>query len=169
MKRRTVRRWKRGTPIIGAVPAKNFGKRGRRAAICSGVRGVYIDCDRDCVLLKVEQVGAACHTGNYSCFYTPVQECGVGAEMLGKLQRIVEDRRDHPAEGSYTTYLFEKGVDKIAKKAGEEAVELAIAAKGGEREEIVGECADLFYHVMVLLANAGIKLSDVCTELKERH
>ena len=98
-----------------------------------------------------------------------MQECGVGAEMLGKLQRIVEDRRDHPAEGSYTTYLFEKGVDKIAKKAGEEAVELAIAAKGGEREEIVGECADLFYHVMVLLANAGIKLSDVCTELKERH
>ena len=144
-------------------------KKGEESGHLQRVRGVYIDCDRDCVLLKVEQVGAACHTGNYSCFYTPVQECGVGAEMLGKLQRIVEDRRDHPAEGSYTTYLFEKGVDKIAKKAGEEAVELAIAAKGGEREEIVGECADLFYHVMVLLANAGIKLSDVCTELKERH
>ena len=98
-----------------------------------------------------------------------MQECGAGAEMLGQLQRIVEDRKENPEEGSYTAYLFEKGVDKIAKKAGEEAVELAIAAKGGEREEIVGECADLFYHVMVLLANAGIKLSDVCTELKERH
>ena len=144
-------------------------KKGEESGHLQKVRGVFLDCDRDCVLLKVEQTGAACHTGNYSCFYTPVKECGMGVEMLGALQRIVEDRRDHPAEGSYTTYLFEKGVDKIAKKAGEEAVELAIAAKGGKREEIVGECADLFYHVLVLLADADIKLSDVCTELKDRH
>ena len=144
-------------------------KKGEESGHLQKVRGVFLDCDRDCVLLKVEQTGAACHTGNYSCFYTPVKECGMGVEMLGALQRIVEDRRDHPAEGSYTTYLFEKGVDKIAKKAGEEAVELVIAAKGGDKEEIVGECADLFYHTLVLLADAGVKLSDVCTELKERH
>ncbi len=144
-------------------------KKGEESGHLQKVRGVYVDCDRDCVLLKVEQTGAACHTGNYSCFYTPVKECGMGAEMLGVLQRIVEDRRDHPADGSYTTYLFEKGVDKIAKKTGEEAVELVIAAKGGKKEEIVGECADLFYHTLVLLADAGVKLSDVCTELKERH
>ena len=144
-------------------------KKGEESGHLQKVRGVFLDCDRDCVLLKVEQTGAACHTGNYSCFYTPVKECGMGVEMLGALQRIVEDRRDHPAEGSYTTYLFEKGVDKIAKKTGEEAVELVIAAKGGDKEEIVGECADLFYHTLVLLADAGVKLSDVCTELKERH
>lgn len=144
-------------------------KKGEESGHLQKVRGVFLDCDRDCVLLKVEQTGAACHTGNYSCFYTPVKECGMGAEMLGVLQRIVEDRRDHPAEGSYTTYLFEKGVDKIAKKTGEEAVELVIAAKGGDKGEVVGECADLFYHTLVLLADAGVKLSDVCTELKERH
>ena len=144
-------------------------KKGEESGHLQKVRGIYLDCDADCVLLKVEQVGAACHTGNYTCFFSPVQACGAGAEMLGRLQRIVEDRKQNPEEGSYTSYLFEKGVDKIAKKTGEEAVELVIAAKNGSREEIVGECADLFYHTMVLLSNAGVKLSDVCTELENRH
>ena len=144
-------------------------KKGEESGHLQKVIGVYLDCDSDCVLLKVQQTGAACHTGNYTCFFTPVRECGVGAEMLGKLLRIVEDRKENPEEGSYTNYLFDKGVDKIAKKTGEEAVELVIAAKNGDKEEIVGECADLFYHTLVLLANAGVKLSDVCTELKNRH
>lgn len=144
-------------------------KKGEESGHLQKVIGVYLDCDSDCVLLKVQQTGAACHTGNYTCFFTSVRECGVGAEMLGQLQRIVEDRKENPEEGSYTNYLFDKGVDKIAKKAGEEAVELVIAAKNGDKEEIVGECADLFYHTLVLLANAGVKLSDVCTELKNRH
>ena len=144
-------------------------KKGEESGHLQKVIGVYLDCDSDCVLLKVQQTGAACHTGNYTCFFTPVRECGVGAEMLGQLQRIVEDRKENPEEGSYTNYLFDKGVGKIAKKAGEEAVELVIAAKNGDKEEIVGECADLFYHTLVLLANAGVKLSDVCTELKNRH
>ena len=144
-------------------------KKGEESGHLQKVRGIYLDCDKDCVLLKVEQTGAACHTGNYTCFYTPVKECGAGAEMLGQLQRIVEDRRQNPEEGSYTAYLFEKGVDKIAKKTGEEAVELVIAAKNKDKGEIVGECADLFYHTLVLLADAGVKLSDVCTELKNRH
>ena len=144
-------------------------KKGEESGHLQKVIGVYLDCESDCVLLKVQQTGAACHTGNYTCFFTPVRECGVGAEMLGQLQRIVEDRKENPEEGSYTNYLFDKGVDKIAKKTGEEAVELVIAAKNGDKEEIVGECADLFYHTLVLLANAGVKLSDVCTELKNRH
>lgn len=148
---------------------KKLWKKGEESGCFQKVRGVFLDCDKDCVLLKVEQTGAACHTGNYSCFYTAVQNCGEGAEMLGKLQRVVENRRFEPEEGSYTSYLFEKGVDKIAKKAGEEAVELVIAAKNNAKEEIVGECADLFYHVLVLLQNAGVKLSDVCTELKNRR
>lgn len=144
-------------------------KKGEESGHVQKVRGIYLDCDRDCVLLKVEQEGAACHTGNYTCFYTSVKECGAGAEMLGQLQRIVKDRKENPEEGSYTSYLFEKGVDKIAKKAGEEAVELVIAAKNKDQAEIVGECADLLYHTMVLLADADVKLSDVCTELKNRH
>lgn len=148
---------------------RKLWKKGEESGHLQKVVGVYLDCDSDCVLLKVQQTGAACHTGNYTCFFTPVRECGVGAEMLGQLQRIVEDRKENPEEGSYTNYLFDKGVDKIAKKTGEEAVELVIAAKNGDKEEIVGECADLFYHTLVLLANAGVKLSDVCTELKNRH
>ena len=144
-------------------------KKGEESGHLQKVRGICLDCDRDCVLLKVEQEGAACHTGNYTCFYTSVKECGAGAEMLGQLQRIVKDRKENPEEGSYTSYLFEKGVDKIAKKAGEEAVELVIAAKNKDKAEIVGECADLLYHTMVLLADADVKLSDVCTELKNRH
>ena len=148
---------------------RKLWKKGEESGHLQKVVGVYLDCDSDCVLLKVQQTGAACHPGNYTCFFPPVRECGVGAEMLGQLQRIVEDRKENPEEGSYTNYLFDKGVDKIAKKAGEEAVELVIAAKNGDKEEIVGECADLFYHTLVLLANAGVKLSDVCTELKNRH
>lgn len=144
-------------------------KKGEESGHLQKVVGVYLDCDSDCVLLKVQQTGAACHTGNYTCFFTPVRECGAGAEMLGQLQRIIDDRKQNPEEGSYTNYLFDKGVDKIAKKAGEEAVELVIASKNGDKGEIVGECADLFYHTLVLLANAGVKLSDVCTELKNRH
>ena len=144
-------------------------KKGEESGHLQEVVSVSLDCDGDCVLLRVRQTGAACHTGNYSCFFNPVKEGGAGAEMLGRLQRVVEDRRDRPEEGSYTCYLFEKGVDKIAKKTGEEAVELVIAAKNGDKEEIVGECADLFYHTLVLLANAGVKLSDVCAELEERH
>lgn len=144
-------------------------KKGEESGHLQEVVSVSLDCDGDCVLLRVRQTGAACHTGNYSCFFNSVKEGGAGAEMLGRLQRVVEDRRDRPEEGSYTCYLFEKGVDKIAKKTGEEAVELVIAAKNGDKEEIVGECADLFYHTLVLLANAGVKLSDVCAELEERH
>lgn len=144
-------------------------KKGEESGHLQEVVSVSLDCDGDCVLLRVRQTGAACHTGNYSCFFNTVKEGGAGAEMLGRLQRVVEDRRDRPEEGSYTCYLFEKGVDKIAKKTGEEAVELVIAAKNGNKEEIVGECADLFYHTLVLLANAGVKLSDVCAELEERH
>ena len=144
-------------------------KKGEESGHLQEVVSVSLDCDGDCVLLRVRQTGAACHTGNYSCFFNTVKEGGAGAEMLGRLQRVVEDRRDRPEEGSYTCYQFEKGVDKIAKKTGEEAVELVIAAKNGDKEEIVGECADLFYHTLVLLANAGVKLSDVCAELEERH
>lgn len=144
-------------------------KKGEESGHLQKVEGIYLDCDKDCVLLKVRQMGAACHTGNYSCFYTPVVEGGIGVEMLGKLERIVDDRKRNPEEGSYTSYLFEKGIDKIAKKTGEEAVELVIASKNDDKDEIVGECADLLYHTLVLLREKGVTLKDVCTELDKRH
>lgn len=99
----------------------------------------YLDCDKDCILLKVRQKGVACHTGTYSCFSQQVKgdENEIGAEMFGKLQRIVEDRKKNPEEGSYTSFLFARGIDKIAKKAGEEAVELVIASKNDDKGEVI--------------------------------
>ena len=146
-------------------------KKGEESGHVQEVVSMTFDCDRDCVLLKVRQTGVACHTGAYSCFFDFVQgdKERIGAEMLGKLQRIVLDRKEPPAEGSYTSYLFEKGIDKIAKKAGEEAVEMVIASKNEDKEELIGECADLLYHTLVLLAERGVSLSDVCTELNRRH
>lgn len=146
-------------------------KKGEESGHLQEVVSMSFDCDRDCVLLKIRQTGAACHTGSYSCFFDFLQgdKEAIGAEMLGKLQRIVDDRKNNPVEGSYTSYLFEKGIDKIAKKAGEEAVEMVIASKNEDKEELIGECADLLYHTLVLLRERGVSLSDVCTELNKRH
>ena len=151
--------------------SQKLWKKGEESGHVQEVVSMTFDCDRDCVLLKVRQTGVACHTGAYSCFFDFAQgdKERIGAEMLGKLQRIVLDRKEHPAEGSYTSYLFEKGIDKIAKKAGEEAVEMVIASKNEDKEELIGECADLLYHTLVLLAERGVSLSDVCTELNRRH
>ena len=145
-------------------------KKGETSGHVQKVLGISLDCDKDCVLLQIEQTGAACHTGNRSCFFTEEQACErAGVTFLGELMRVVKGRREHPEEGSYTSYLFEKGVDKIAKKVGEEAVETVIAAKNENKEELTGEVADLVYHLLVLLEEKGVTLSDVMTELKERH
>lgn len=150
---------------------KKLWKKGEESGHTQQVISAYFDCDNDCLLLKVKQLGAACHTGERSCFFKQIvgDKDEIGAEMLGKLERIVDDRKKNPVEGSYTSYLFEKGIDKIAKKAGEEAVEMVIASKNDGKEELVGECADLMYHTLVLLREKGVSLSDVCTELKKRH
>ena len=149
---------------------KTLWKKGETSGHVQKVISAAFDCDRDCLLLQIEQTGAACHTGNRSCFFqTKIAGERAGAVFLGELARVVKDRKEHPAEGSYTSYLFEKGIDKNAKKTGEEAVEVVIAAKNADREELVGECADLLYHLTVLMEEKGISLSDVCTELKKRH
>ncbi len=145
-------------------------KKGETSGHVQKVLSAAFDCDRDCLLMQVEQTGAACHTGNRSCFFR--QEYGeerAGVGFLAELEEIVRDRKEHPVEGSYTSYLFERGIDKIAKKTGEEAVETVLAAKNENREEFVGECADLLYHFTVLLEAKGVTLQDVCSELKNRH
>jgi len=150
---------------------KKLWKKGEESGHTQQVLSAWFDCDNDCLLLKVKQTGAACHTGERSCFFKQIagDKDAIGVEMLGKLERIVDDRKQNPVEGSYTSYLFERGIDKIAKKAGEEAVEMVIASKNENKEELVGECADLMYHTLVLLRERGVTLSDVCTELKKRH
>lgn len=145
-------------------------KKGETSGHVQKVISATFDCDRDCLLLQIEQVGAACHTGNRTCFFQRElgEEC-TNAAFLSELEDIVKDRKEHPVEGSYTSYLFARGLDKIAKKTGEEAVEAVLAAKNENREEFIGECADLLYHFTVLLAEKGVTLSDVCKELKARH
>ena len=132
---------------------------------------VLTDCDADSVLLRVVQTGAACHTGERSCFFTTIKEFEKVPNMsvLRKDADIIEDRRLHPVEGSYTNYLLNKGVEKICKKIGEEASESIIAAMKGDKNELACELADLYYHTFVLMNDRGISLSDVLGVLEERN
>ncbi len=145
-------------------------KKGEESGHVQKVIAASFDCDRDCLLLQVRQTGAACHTGNRSCFFTPVTESDLGGlPFVAELARVVEDRKNNPVEGSYTAYLFSRGVDKIAKKFGEEAVEVVIASKNDDKGELTHELSDLIYHLLVLMQAKGVSIEDVCTELKRRH
>ena len=137
------------------------------------VRAIYYDCDADALLIKVEQTGNACHTGEYSCFFNAVfDDLGVsadsGSSVFGELYATVIGRKNDPSEGSYTNYLFDKGLDKILKKVGEEAAETIIAAKNQDRQELIGETGDLIYHLTVMLAEKGISMDEIEQELKSR-
>ena len=139
------------------------------------VREVRYDCDGDAILLKVDQQGAACHTGNYSCFFNPLltlpggRSSSMGMRIIQSVYDQVLDRKAHPKEGSYTNMLLNKGVDKIGKKVVEEAAEVLIAAKNHSREEVSFEVADLMYHLTVLLADQGMCWDDIYAELENRH
>lgn len=124
------------------------------------------------LLIKVRQTGkAAPEIGAFSCFSKQIkgEYKDIGGEMFGRLQRIVEEYKNNPEDGAYTSFLFAKGVDRIAKKMGEEAVELVIASKNAEKDGVVNEAADLLYHTMVLLSARGVKISEVCKELCKRN
>ena len=131
---------------------------------------ITADCDRDALLVKVEKDGPACHTGSDSCFTAPVFESDELAEFtLRGLYELLEDRKAKLPEGSYTTYLFQKGIDKILKKVGEESTEVIIAGKANDKAETIYELADLAYHAMVLMVQMGITVDDVHKELASRH
>ena len=136
------------------------------------VKSLSIDCDKDTLLAKVDQVGAACHTGNRSCFYTTIVGADYDAknplQVFESVYSTIEDRRIHPKEGSYTNYLCEKGIDKILKKVGEEATEIVIAAKNPNPEEIKYEISDFLYHAMVLMVERGVTWEDITNELADR-
>ncbi len=137
------------------------------------VKSISVDCDSDTLLAKVKQIGAACHTGNYSCFYTDVFKRDFESEDISdvfeKVMGVILDRKKNPKEGSYTNYLFDKGIDKILKKCGEEATEIVIAAKNPDHEELRYEIADFMYHVMVLMAETGLSWTDIARELASRE
>ena len=136
------------------------------------VKSLKIDCDNDTILASVKQVGAACHTGNRSCFFTTLAEkeyketnpLKVFEEVFG----VILDRKEHPKEGSYTNYLFDKGIDKILKKVGEECTEIVIAAKNPDKEEIKYEISDFLYHMMVLMVEKGVSWEEITKELVKR-
>jgi phosphoribosyl-ATP pyrophosphohydrolase/phosphoribosyl-AMP cyclohydrolase len=135
------------------------------------------DCDGDALVVLVEPCGPACHTGKQSCFHRDlagevVNYAGLGQSLgtvLDELYQLIESRQRERPEGSYTTYLFEKGLDKILKKLGEEASETIIAAKNDERGQLVSESADLLYHLIVLLVERGVKLESIHDELVQRR
>ena len=131
---------------------------------------ITADCDRDTLLIKVEKDGPACHLGTESCFSDTVWESDELHEFsLEGLMQLIRGRKTEKKEGSYTTYLFEKGLDKILKKVGEESTEVIIAAKDRDKQNTIYEIADLTYHVMVLMIEAGISLEDIHRELASRH
>jgi phosphoribosyl-ATP pyrophosphohydrolase/phosphoribosyl-AMP cyclohydrolase len=138
------------------------------------VREILRDCDGDALLIRVNQTGPACHTGNRSCFYRdvegePDQASGKISGALEELRRVIDDRRAHPKEGSYTNYLFDKGIDKMLKKVGEESAEIIIAAKNPSKPDLVAEIADMMFHVSVVMAERGVEWRDVCAELERRR
>ena len=138
------------------------------------VHSLTADCDMDTILARVTQVGAACHTGSYSCFFNEIlsrsQKSGQHnpLKVFEEVFSVIEDRKIHPKEGSYTNYLFEKGIDKILKKVGEEATEIVIAAKNPNPNEIKYEIADFLYHIMVLMAEKGVTWEEITEELAKR-
>ena len=135
------------------------------------VKEMLVDCDQDAIVLKIEQIGAACHTGNISCFYRKVVD-GKLVEIptgIDTNPNIIVDRVKHPKEGSYTNYLFEKGIDKMLKKIGEESAEVIIASKNYVKSEVQYETADLLYHLAVVLVEEGLTWDDVFAELRSRY
>ncbi len=134
------------------------------------VVAIYADCDKDALTVLVEKDGPACHTGENSCFFNKVYENPELKEFsLEALVKLIEGRKINKTEGSYTTYLFEKGIDKILKKVGEECTEVIIAGKADDKKETIYEIADLAYHTLVLMIQMGISLEDIHRELASRH
>lgn len=136
------------------------------------LKSLHADCDNDTLLAKVVQIGNACHTGSYSCFFNEIisreDDRTNPYTVLEDVMKVILDRKENPKEGSYTNYLFDKGIDKILKKVGEEATEIVIAAKNPEPEESKYEIADFLYHVMVLMAVKGLTWEDIMEELANR-
>ncbi len=151
---------------------KTVTKYGATLGNTQKVKAAFLDHDSDTLLLKVAQKGYAdAEQKKFTCFPDQIkgEYNAIGGEMFGRLQRIIKDVKNNPENGAYTSFLFVRGIDRIGKKVGEEAVELVIASKNEEKVGVINEAADLLYHVMVLLNAKEVKLSEVCAELCKRN
>lgn len=149
---------------------KELWRKGETSGNRQHIISITADCDLDSLVVSVVKDGPACHTGSDSCFFNEIYTDPSGESFsVDRLYSLIEGRRDDPVDKSYTSYLFEKGTDKILKKIGEESTEVIVAGKGGDKAETVYEIADLAYHLLVLMANMGIKPSDIKNELASRH
>ena len=161
---------KRGLTCFYSRSRDELWLKGETSGNYQHIVSITADCDNDALTVVVEKDGPACHTGSDSCFTKPVYISEELSEFsLEGLYSLLLERREKMPEGSYTTYLFEKGIDKILKKVGEESTEVIIAAKADDKRETVYEIADLAYHIMVLMTQMGITVEDVHRELASRH
>ena len=160
---------KEGTTCFWSRSRQELWRKGETSGNKQHIVSITADCDKDALTVVVNKDGPACHLGTDSCFNYPVYE-GENAEFsLEALMKVIEGRKIEKKEGSYTTYLFEKGIDKILKKVGEECTEVIIAGKANDKAETIYEISDLVYHVMVLMIEMGISIDDIHKELASRH
>ncbi len=146
-------------------------KKGETSGHYQEVKGLYYDCDKDCLLAFVDQTGVACHTGEMSCFHNAIieNETNSPLEILNDIEKVIIDRKNNPVENSYTNYLLDKGIDKTLKKVGEETAEVIIAAKNTDKEEVIYEVSDLLYHLSVMLVQRDVEWNEIFDRLKERR
>ncbi len=161
---------KKGLATFWSRSRKELWTKGETSGNYMHVVSITADCDRDSLVIVAEPDGPACHLGTKSCFEYPLWDSPDASDLTAEgLYSLLEGRKEDLPEGSYTTYLFQKGTDKILKKVGEECTEVIIAAKAEDRAETIYEIADLAYHVMVLMVQQGISLEDISKELASRH
>ncbi len=160
---------KEGKTCFYSRSRKCLWRKGETSGNTQQVVSIRTDCDKDTLLIEVIKAGPACHTGSESCFFEDIVTSEQEEFSYEGLYQMLVGRKIEKKEGSYTTYLFEKGIDKILKKVGEECTEVIIGAKGGDKAETVYEIADLLYHITVMMIEMGISLDEVTEELAKRH
>ena len=158
-----------GTTCFWSRSRQELWRKGETSGNKQHIVSITADCDKDALTVVVNKDGPACHLGTDSCFNYPVYEGEEAEFSLEALMKVIEGRKIERKEGSYTTYLFDKGIDKILKKVGEECTEVIIAGKANDKAETIYEISDLVYHVMVLMIEMGISLDDIRNELASRH
>ncbi|MCI0502801.1 MAG: bifunctional phosphoribosyl-AMP cyclohydrolase/phosphoribosyl-ATP diphosphatase HisIE [Fusobacteria bacterium] len=174
-----------GEAVYFSRSRQDLWHKGETSGHFQRIKKIFYDCDRDTILLRVEQIGVACHEGDKSCFHydlTSLLDSGSDLRVKAKdnsgilfgkriagLEAVIADRFEKRPEGAYTTYLFEKGIDKILKKVGEETAEVIIGAKNEGKSEVVYEASDLFYHLLVLFKEKGVSINDIEAELANRY
>ncbi|MEG2003141.1 MAG: bifunctional phosphoribosyl-AMP cyclohydrolase/phosphoribosyl-ATP diphosphatase HisIE [Clostridia bacterium] len=161
---------KEGKTCFWSRSRKELWRKGETSGNYQHIISIKSDCDNDSLLIEVKKDGPACHTGNESCFFNDLyKSCESIPFSIDALYQLIEGRKIEKKEGSYTTYLFEKGIDKILKKVGEESTEVIIAGKSGDKAETVFEISDLVYHLLVLMVQLKIEPDDIFNELAKRH